>query len=90
MEELAARDRLWAKSMNERRALAAPRAEAARRVDDARRIYIEAHIERSALDRLREKRFDQWNKTMRREETKRLDEAAKGGMRRNLLRGGSE
>ena len=82
LDEMAARDRLWTKSVNDRAALAAPRAEAARKTDEARRLYTRAHIERKALERLREKRFEQWRGAVKREETRYLDESAKGAVRR--------
>ena len=78
LDAMAARDRLWAKSVNRCAALAAPRAEAARRVDKARSVYTEAHIERTALERLREKRFEQWRGDMKRKEAALLDENARG------------
>ena len=82
LDEMAARDRLWTKSVNDRAALAAPRAEAARKTDEARRLYTRAHIERKALERLREKRFEQWRGGVKREEARYLDESAKGAVRR--------
>lgn len=78
LDAMAARDRLWAKSVNRRAALAAPRAEIARTVDQARSVYTEAHIERTALERLREKRFEQWRGDLKRKEAALLDESARG------------
>lgn len=90
IEELRARDRLWMKSVSDRKALEQPRIEASIKVDDARNVYTKAHSQRAALDKLREKRMDQWKLKVKREEIKKLDETAKGATVRRRLTGGDE
>jgi flagellar FliJ protein len=90
IDDLRTRDLLWLKSVNDRKALEHPRKEAAGKVDTARGVYIDAHLKRSALDRLREKRFEQWKKQMKAEENQRLDETAKGTSARRRMTGGEE
>lgn len=90
LDDLRARDLLWMKSENDLRALEKPRSEAAVKVDDAQKIYTSAHSERSALDKLREKRMVQWKFKAKQEEIKRLDETAKGAVVRRRLTGGDE
>ena len=67
-----------------------PRELASGRVDVARQAYNEAHSQRAALDRLREKRRDQWKAGIRRDEIRQLDETAKGALVRRRLTGGDE
>jgi flagellar export protein FliJ len=88
--ELQARELLWMKSKNDRKSLEQPRIEATAKVDSARKIYSLAHSERAALDKLREKRMDQWKFSVKQEEIKRLDETAKGAVARRRLTGGDE
>jgi len=88
--ELQARELLWMKSKNDRKSLEQPRIEATVKVDSARKIYSLAHSERAALDKLREKRMDQWKFSVKQEEIKRLDETAKGAVARRRLTGGDE
>ena len=88
LDALRARDRLWLKSLGDRKALEKPRSEAVLKVDDARSLYTEAHIKWSALDKLREKRMQQWKARVKQEEIKRLDETAKGAVLRQRLIGG--
>lgn len=90
IDDLRTRDLLWLKSVNDRKALEHPRKEAVGRVNTARGMYNEAHSKRSALDRLREKRLEQWKKQMKAEENQRLDETAKGTSARRRLTGGDE
>ena len=90
IDELRARDRLWMKSVSDRKALEQPRIEASMKVDDARIVYSEAHSQRAALDKLREKRIEQWKFQAKREEIKRLDETARGAPVRRRLTGGDE
>ncbi len=88
--ELRARDRLWMKSIDDCKALEQPRLDALMKVDDARKIYTEAHSQRAALDKLRDKRKDQWKSRAKLEEIKRLDETAKGAAVRHRLTGGDK
>ena len=91
IEGLRARDLLWLKSVDDRKALEEPRREAAKRVDEARILYTEAHSRKAALEKLREKRKEQWKIQSKREEIMRLDETAKGAeVRRRLTGGGAE
>jgi len=90
IEELRARDSLWMKSLGDRKALEQPRKEASQRVDEARNVYAEAHSKRAALDKLKDKRKDQWKLRAKQEEIKRLDETAKGAAVRRRLIGGEE
>jgi len=88
LDDLRARDRLWMKSLGDRKALEQPRNEASTRVDKARDVYTVAHSERAALDKLRDKRKEQWKRRLKHEEIKRLDETAKGAAVRRRLTGG--
>ncbi len=90
IEELRARDSLWMKSLGDRKALEQPRKEASQMVDEARNVYAEAHSKRAALDKLKDKRKDQWKLRAKQEEIKRLDETAKGAAVRRRLIGGEE
>jgi len=90
IEELRSRERLWLKSLGDCKALEQPKQEASRKVDEARDVYTEAHVKRTALDKLREKRKDQWKFKMKQEEIKRLDETAKGANIRRRLTGRDE
>lgn len=90
LEDLRARDRLWLKSVNDRKAMEQPRMEALEKFVDARAVYTEAHSQRAALDKLREKRMEQWKFKAKQEEVKRLDETAKGSAARRSLTGGDE
>jgi flagellar biosynthesis chaperone FliJ len=69
-------------------ALEKPRDDAALRVENARKIYTEAHSKKAALEKLREKRMDQWKFQVKQDEIKRLDETAKGAASRRRLTGG--
>jgi flagellar biosynthesis chaperone FliJ len=90
IEDLRTRDLLWLKSVNDVKALEKPRKEAAAKTDEARKKYTEAHTQRAALDRLRDKRFGVWKKQVKKEDVKRLDEVAKGSVVRLRLTGGDE
>jgi len=90
LDALRARERLWVKSQSDRKALEKPRKEATKKVDEARGMYTEAHSRRAALDKLRDKRKEQWKFQSKQEEIKRLDETAKGAAARYRLTGGEE
>jgi len=90
LDALRVRERLWVKSQSDRKSLEKPRKEAMKKVDEARKMYTEAHSSRSALDKLREKRREQWKFQSKQEEIKRLDETAKGAAARYRLTGGEE
>ncbi len=90
IDELRARDSLWMKSLGDRKALEQPRKEASKSVDEARKVYAEAHSKRAVLDKLKDKRKDQWKFRAKQEEIKRLDETAKGVAVRRRLTGGEE
>jgi len=88
LDALRLREALWAKSVNDQRALQEPRRDAASDLEAAREAYAEAHSERAALDRLKQRRREQWKKQVRRDEIRSLDEAAKGTAARKRLTGG--
>jgi len=90
LDTLRTRERLWVKSLNDRKALEKPRKEAMKKVDEARKMYAEAHSNRAVLDKLRNKRKEQWKFQSKQEEIKRLDETAKGAAARYRLTGGEE
>ena len=58
IDDMRLRDRILLKSVNDCKALEKPRLEASEKVDEARTIYADAHSQRAALDRLREKRME--------------------------------
>ena len=88
LDDLRSRELVLLKSMNDRKKLEKPLQEASRKVDEARVVYTKAHAQRSALDKLRDKRKDQWKTHAKLEEIKRLDETSKGTEARRRLRGG--
>ncbi len=90
LEELRARDAVVRHSSSVIEGLQEPRSVASGRVDDARKEYVEAHSQSAALERLKEKRREQWKFEARQEEIRRLDETAKGAMVRQSLTGGDE
>jgi flagellar FliJ protein len=90
LDDFRARDLLWMKSVKDCKSLEKPRQEAAGKMNEARKKYNRAHSERTALDKLREKRMEQWKFKVKQEEIKRLDETAKGADVRKRLTGGDE
>jgi flagellar export protein FliJ len=88
LDALRARERIWAKSVADIKALERPRREAAAGVDESRQVYAEAHSQWAALDRIRELRFQEWRAEARKEEIRRLDETAGGAAVRKRLTGG--
>lgn len=87
LDDLIVRDRIWMKSVNDRKALEVSRKKVAGRFEEARKVYIEAHIRRNTLDRLKKKRFERHRKDMRREEIHHLDEAARRAVSKDILMG---
>ena len=90
INELRARELLFTRTTKQIAKLAVPRRKAESKRIHARDEYAQAHAETMALERVREKRFEQWRIRARREEIKRLDEAAKGADVRRRLSGGSD
>lgn len=90
LEELKIREAVMNNTSSLVKSLEGPRQAASGNVDAARGDYTEAHSQRAALDRLREKRQEQWKADGRREEIRRLDETAKGALARKRLTGGDE
>lgn len=88
LEDLRSREIVLLKSINDRKKLEKPLQEASRKVDEARVEFTKIHAQRSALDKLKDKRKDQWKTHARREEIKQLDETTKGAEVRRRLRGG--
>lgn len=79
LEALQGRERILIKALNDREKLQNKRSSAALKVDETRQHYVEALAQRKSLDRLKEKRFEQWKKVARRREINFLDEVAKNG-----------
>ena len=90
LEDLRNREVVMSHASDVIQSLQEPRELASGKVDVARNAYNEAHSQRAALDRLREKRRDQWRAGIRREEIRQLDETAKGALVRKRLTGGDE
>lgn len=88
LEAMMLRERIWNKSVNERKSLEVPRSAALQAVEKARESFAEARGERLALERLRENRHGQWKQECKREESKVLDEQVNNSARIRLLRGG--
>jgi len=87
VNDMLARENLWLKSINDRKALEKPRTEAAHRVENARIHYQDAHSQRIALEKIRDKRLGQWRKKVKREEINRLDETSNSASMRQRLWG---
>ena len=62
---------------------------AEQKVDEARVVYIEASRDRKVLDKLKEKREEEYKKFVLDEETKNLDDLASGRQRAAALKNGS-
>ena len=90
IDEMRARDLLFTRTTKQIVKLKVPREKAESKRIHARDEYAKAHAEAMALERVREKRFDQWRVLAKREEIKQLDEAAKGADIRRRLSGGSD
>lgn len=90
LEDMRNREAVMRRASTVIESLQEPRELASGKVDVARHAYNEAHSQRAALDRLREKRREQWKADVRREEIRQLDETAKGALVRKRLTGGDE
>ncbi len=88
LELLRLRENVWQKSRQDIQKLQEPREEARQQVSKERHVYRQAHAKKMALEKLREKRKEEWKIKIKREEIKQLDEVAKGAAARMKLRGG--
>ncbi len=88
LEDLQIRENVWRKSLLDIKKLQETREKAQLEVSKERSLYKKAHADRMALEKLRERRMEEWKKKIKREEIKQLDEAAKGSAARMKLRGG--
>lgn len=88
LEDLQIRENVWRKSLLDIKKLQKTREKAQLEVSKERSLYKKAHADRMALEKLRERRMEEWKKKIKREEIKQLDEAAKGSAARMKLRGG--
>ena len=87
---LQIREARWRKSVQDLKNLEEPRRNAESRAASARAVYTEARSQTAAIEKLREKKHEQWRKASLREEIDRLDETAKGAAVRSRLTGGIE
>ncbi|MCG8453734.1 MAG: flagellar FliJ family protein [Spirochaetales bacterium] len=90
LEMLQLRERVMNRSASERRTLEQPRQSALQEVEKARGAYAQARAASAALERLKEKRKEEWAKEAKRQEILRIDEVARGSRARGALKGGVE
>ena len=76
-EDLKMRERYYARSIKEIQKLTVPREQAEQAWKESSEAYAEAHRERLALDRVKEKRREEWRRELKREEILLLDETAR-------------
>lgn len=86
-DDLLARDRIFLKSVNDLNMLEKARNKAEERHAVAKSRYEAAHIQKKALDNIKDKRKNRWRHTFRREQFNRLDEVAMGLARKASLMG---
>lgn len=89
-DDMKRRERYYARSVKEIQKLQVPRAEAEKAWTESRDSYAEAHRERLALERVREKRREEWRREVKREEILILDETARGNELRRRMREGED
>ncbi len=87
-DDFLIRDRVVLKSRNDLEMLQATREEIEARYKDANSKYIEAHIERDALARIKKKKHERWRKSYNQAQTRHLDEIAKNVKRPLSMTGG--